>query len=111
MRKNISCIAFFTKHNNNEAKEVSIILKEKLVESGIKVIDYLLDRDFFNRINNNREIDLAFAVGGDGTTLRAFRILAHDIPVLSINAGGTRGILSEVSKNSVGFNYFLFVKW
>ena len=100
MRKKISCIAFFTKHNNNEAKEVSIILKQKLVESGIKVIDYLLDRDFFNRINNNREIDLAFAVGGDGTTLRAFRILAHDIPVLSINAGGTRGILSEVSKNS-----------
>ncbi|MER5176267.1 MAG: NAD(+)/NADH kinase [Candidatus Nitrosocosmicus sp.] len=100
MRKDIHCIAFFTKHNNNESKEVSLILKEKLIEKGIKVIDYLLNSDFFNNNNSNKEIDLAIAVGGDGTTLRAFRILAPGIPVLSINAGGTRGILSEVSKDS-----------
>ncbi len=100
MRKDIHCIAFFTKHNNNQAKEVSQILEQKLTEKGIKVIDYLVNRDFFNGNNNNKEIDLAIAVGGDGTTLRTFRILAPGIPVLSINAGGTRGILSEVSKDS-----------
>ncbi len=100
MRKDIHCIAFFTKHNNNEAKDVSRILKEKLTEKRIKVIDYLLNNDFFNNNNSIKGIDLAIAVGGDGTTLRTFRILAPGIPVLSINAGGTRGILSEVSKDS-----------
>jgi NAD+ kinase len=100
LRKDISCIAFFIKYNNNEAKEVSLILKEKLVEKGIKVIDYLINKDFFYENNNKKEIDLAIAVGGDGTTLRTFRTLTFGIPVLSINAGGTRGILSEVSKDS-----------
>jgi NAD+ kinase len=100
LRKDIRCIAFFTKYDNNEAKEVSLILKEKLVEKGIKVIDYLVNRDFFYENNNKKEIDLAIAVGGDGTTLKTFRTVACGIPVLSINAGGTRGILSEVSRDS-----------
>ena len=77
MRKNISCIAFFTKHNNNEAKEVSIILKEKLVENGIKVIDYLLIEIFLIEIIITEKLIWRIAVGGDGTTLRTFRILAH----------------------------------
>jgi len=47
------------------------------------------------------DVDLAIAIGGDGTTIKTFRTLPPDIPVLCINAGGTRGILSEVSKDSV----------
>jgi NAD+ kinase len=100
LRKDINCIAFFIKYNNAEAKEVSLILKEKLIEKGIKVIDYLINKDFFYECNDKKQIDLAIAVGGDGTTLRTFRTLSYGIPVLSINAGGTRGILSEVSKRS-----------
>jgi len=102
LRKDISCIAFFTKYNNPDSKEVSLLLKEKFQEKGIKVIDYLLHKDFFNEPNNLKEIDIAIAIGGDGTTLRTFRLLTPSIPVLSINAGGTRGILSEVSKNNAG---------
>jgi NAD+ kinase len=100
LRKNIHCIAFFTKHNNDESKEVSLKLKEKIMDNGIEVIDYFSNRDFLDKNNSKTAIDLAIAVGGDGTTLRTFRTLGPDIPVLSINAGGTRGILSEVSKDS-----------
>lgn len=115
MNKGISCIALFTKHNNSDSKKVSLILQEKCIERGIKVIDYLLNKDIFYESNNKKEIDLAIAIGGDGTTLRTFRILSPDVPVLSINAGGTRGILSEVSKDSANSiisdllngNYFL----
>jgi NAD+ kinase len=99
LRKEIGCIAFFTKYNNPDSKEVSLLLQEKFQEKGIKVIDYLLQKDFFSNPNNLDEIDIAIAIGGDG---RAFRLLTPGIPVLSINAGGTRGILSEVSKNNAG---------
>jgi NAD+ kinase len=115
LNKGINCIAFFTKHNNIDSKKVSLILQEKCIEKGIKVIDYLLNKDIFYESNNKSEIDLAIAIGGDGTTLRTFRTLCPNIPVLSINAGGTRGILSEISKDSttsiiydlLNGNYFL----
>lgn len=100
MRKDINCIALFTKRNNQESKEISMLLKDKIVEQGIEVIDYLLHGNFSNQNNREKEIDMAISIGGDGTTLKTFRTLPPGIPVLSINAGGTRGILSEVSKGS-----------
>ena len=36
-------------------------------------------------------------LGGDGTTLRAFRNLRNETPILTINVGGNRGILSEIT--------------
>lgn len=115
MNKDINCIAFFIKQDNIESKKVSLLLQKKCLEKGVKVIDYLLNKDLFYECNNKKEIDIAIAIGGDGTTLRTFRILSPDIPVLSINAGGTRGILSELSKESaisiipdlLNGNYFL----
>ena len=44
----------------------------------------------------NIKLDLAVTLGGDGTTLRVFRYLNAEIPVLTINVGGNRGILSEI---------------
>src|ERR687885_1640831 len=32
--------------------------------------------------------DLVFAIGGDGTTLRAFRTIPGNVPLFSINSGG-----------------------
>jgi len=43
------------------------------------------------------KLDLVITLGGDGTTLRTFRNLENETPVLAINAGGNRGILSEIS--------------
>ena len=44
-----------------------------------------------------KRLDLVVTLGGDGTTLRAFRQLENDTPILTINVGGNRGILSEIT--------------
>ena len=43
------------------------------------------------------KLDLVVTLGGDGTTLRVFRHLDNDTPILTINVGGNRGILSEIT--------------
>ena len=47
------------------------------------------------------KLDLVFAIGGDGTTLRAFRTIPGKVPLFSINSGGHRGILSEIDTQSI----------
>lgn len=47
------------------------------------------------------KLDLAITLGGDGTTLRTFRNLANETPILTINVGGNRGILSEITLDQV----------
>ena len=47
------------------------------------------------------KIDLAITLGGDGTTLRTFRNLENEIPLLAINVGGNRGILSEITLGEI----------
>src|SRR5690606_4338465 len=47
------------------------------------------------------KIDLVFAIGGDGTTLRAFRMVPGKVPLFSINSGGHRGILSEADASMI----------
>jgi len=71
-----------------------------LAEQGISVIDFKKEYDL-HQPELDSDVDLAIAIGGDGTTIKTFRTLPPGIPVLCINAGGTRGILSEVSKDSV----------
>ncbi len=45
----------------------------------------------------NVKLDLVVTLGGDGTTLRVFRNLANETPILTINVGGNRGILAEIT--------------
>jgi len=45
------------------------------------------------------KLDLVITLGGDGTTLRAFRNMQNETPILTINVGGNRGILSEITLN------------
>ena len=45
----------------------------------------------------NKKLDLVITLGGDGTTLRTFRHLQDETPLLGINVGGNRGILSEIT--------------
>lgn len=101
MNHKIRCVAIFTKRNNEEAKSVTSLLREKINGQGIEVIEFKKDRMDFPNSERDRYLDLAIAVGGDGTTIKAFRALPQNVPLLCINAGGTRGILSEVSKNYV----------
>ncbi|MFN3654232.1 MAG: NAD(+)/NADH kinase [Candidatus Nitrosotenuis sp.] len=46
---------------------------------------------------NGKKLDLVVTLGGDGTTLRTFRSLLNEIPLLTINVGGNRGVLSEIT--------------
>ena len=101
MNKRVRLVAFFTKRNNEESEKVSILLKGKLAEKGVDIIEFKKDKIHDANPVLETQIDLAIAIGGDGTTIKAFRTLPSDVPVLCINAGGTRGILSEVSKDSV----------
>lgn len=48
-----------------------------------------------------KEVDLIVAIGGDGTTLKAFRMMPGKVPLLSINIGGHRGILSEIDTKNL----------
>ncbi|MEW6605589.1 MAG: NAD(+)/NADH kinase [Thermoproteota archaeon] len=50
---------------------------------------------------NGVKIDLVFAIGGDGTTIRAFRMVPGKAPLFSINSGGHRGILSEADAGMI----------
>jgi NAD+ kinase len=43
------------------------------------------------------KLDLIVTLGGDGTTLRVFRNLDNETPILTINVGGNRGILAEIT--------------
>lgn len=101
MNHRIRVVAFFIKRNNEESEKVSLFLKDKMRGKGIEILEFNRDKLDNMKPMLNYKIDLAIAIGGDGTSIKAFRTLPPDVPVLCINAGGTRGILSEVSKNSV----------
>ncbi len=47
------------------------------------------------------KLDLVVTLGGDGTTLRTFRNLQNETPILTINVGGNRGILSEITLGEI----------
>ena len=47
------------------------------------------------------KLDLVITLGGDGTTLRTFRNLENETPLLAINVGGNRGILSEINLDEI----------
>lgn len=99
---NISKVGIVTKFNNQDA-----------LEAAKKIADFFRARNIvvfsINKIDQpevvsitlekirNASLDLVFSVGGDGTTLRTFRMLPNSTPVFSINIGGTRGILSEIA--------------
>src|SRR5690606_17462536 len=84
-----------------ESEKVSFILKSKLTKKGVEIIEFKKDAIHNTKYFSEKPLDFAIAIGGDGTTIKAFRTLPSEVPVLCVNAGGTRGILSEVSKDSI----------
>ena len=101
MRKHIRNAAIITKKNNQNAERISYRISDLLKKLDVKVhnISFLKNEQLDDF--NNENLDVIIAIGGDGTTLRTFRSFCNDIPVLSINAGGNRGILSESKIDSV----------
>ena len=106
MPPNIRNVAIITKIGNSEADSAAIKVATLLNMRNIKVhsvLPFIIDNATPIRPDELKDIklDLVFAIGGDGTTLRAFRTIPGKVPLFSINSGGHRGILSEIDADSI----------
>jgi NAD+ kinase len=106
MAKPIRNVAIITKINSIQAEKAASKLTKLLTSRKVNVYSMLpLVIDNSKSVSSqdlrNIELDLVFAVGGDGTTLRALRIIHYETPLFSMNVGGNRGILSEVGVDSI----------
>jgi NAD+ kinase len=98
--------AIITKIKNGSAKEAAQQIAKFLDEKRIKVFSVEpLDLNNIHLVEPtvlmNTDLDLVLAIGGDGTTLRAFRTIRKSTPVFSLNIGGTRGILAEANTKPI----------
>jgi len=109
MIKKIKAVAIITKNLNKNALDASEYISEVLSKSNIKAFCIPPFETSYKKstvdtlINDINDIDIVIALGGDGTTLRAFRFHPSNVPVFSINVGGTRGILSEIRLESIDY--------
>jgi NAD+ kinase len=71
------------------AKKSKVFTISPIVVEGTKQIETLEEL-------KKEKLDLVVTLGGDGTTLRVFRSLENEVPILTINVGGNRGILAEI---------------
>ncbi|MEM2760734.1 MAG: NAD(+)/NADH kinase [Nitrososphaerales archaeon] len=99
---NIRNVAIIRKHDSSYAADVARKTAKILQEKGATVYTispFNVEQGVtLNHINelNDKDIDLAVAVGGDGTTLRIVRAFTNSVPVFGIRGGGMRGILATI---------------
>jgi NAD+ kinase len=98
--------------SNNDAAEMADTLQMVTAFLRLRKIELILDEYCAELLPNSglrqgniedmsQECDLAIAIGGDGTMLRAARLLAeHDVPLLGINRGRL-GFLTDIPADSV----------
>lgn len=96
-------VAVVSKVGNKESEKAAIDVAKKLLAKKSKVYTISpIQVDGAKQIETLEELkkvklDLIVALGGDGTTLRIFRNLDNETPILTINVGGNRGILAEIT--------------
>lgn len=106
MAEAISSIAIMTKANSIEAEEaarriIRLVAPRKLNVYAVYPLTIEDTQSVETEDLMKLELDIVFAIGGDGTTLRAFRYIPPETPLLSVNVGGNRGILSETGISSL----------
>jgi NAD+ kinase len=106
MAPNIRNVAIITKTGSSEADSAAIKVATMLNRRKINVhsvLPFMMNNATPVSPGELRDIklDLVFAIGGDGTTLRAFRMIPGRVPLFSINSGGHRGILSDIDADSI----------
>jgi NAD+ kinase len=72
------------------ARKITVYTISPIEVEGAKKMDALEEL-------KKENLDLVITLGGDGTTLRVFRNLENETPILTINVGGNRGILAEIT--------------
>jgi NAD+ kinase len=106
MALNIRNVAIITKMGSSEADsaatKVATLLNRRKINVH-SVLPFIIEGATPISPSELRDIklDLVFAIGGDGTTLRAFRMIPGSVPLFSINSGGHRGILSDIDTGSI----------
>ena len=100
-------VAVVSKFGNKEAEEAAIKVAKKFLAKKATVftispvsVQNCKKIETVNELKKEK-LDLVVTLGGDGTTLRVFRNLENEIPILTINVGGTRGILSEITLDQI----------
>jgi NAD+ kinase len=106
MAPNIRNVAIITKIGSSEAYSAAIKVATLLNRRKINVhsvLPFIIEDATPISPSELKHIrlDLVFAIGGDGTTLRAFRMIPGRVPLFSINSGGHRGILSDIDAASI----------
>ncbi|MGH9911096.1 MAG: NAD(+)/NADH kinase, partial [Nitrososphaeraceae archaeon] len=106
MSEDIHRVAIATKLNSKEAQETAQVIVKILGSCNISSYSILplslqgsipVSYSDLGKAN----IDIAIAIGGDGTTLRACRGVPPNTPILPMNIGGNRGILSEIGADMI----------
>ena len=98
-------VAIVSKFGSKISEDAAVVITKKLVDNNSKVITISpVQVSGAQQVESLEELskmklDLVITLGGDGTTLRAFRNLQNETPILTINVGGNRGILSEITLN------------
>ncbi len=100
-------VAVVSKVGSKESEEAAIRVAKKFLKSKSRVftiapvlVTGATKVDSLDELRGEN-LDLVITLGGDGTTLRAFRQLENDAPILTINVGGNRGILSEITLDKI----------
>ncbi len=104
--KNISTIGIFSKNSDDRVKTTLTTLYDFLIAEKFTVITeenaaHYLKTDAIDPETFCNSIDLAIVVGGDGTLLKAGRLLADkSVPVIGINLGRL-GFLVDITPDEI----------
>ncbi len=106
MPKDIHGVAIVTKLNSKEAQETAQVIVKILSSRNISsytILPLTVERSIPVSYSDleKTNIDIAIAIGGDGTTLRACRGMPPNTSILPMNIGGNRGILSEIGADMI----------
>ena len=99
----LKTVAIVSKVGSKESEETARDVARKFLAKKSKVytiapieVEGAVKMDSLQELKKEK-LDLVVTLGGDGTTLRVFRHLDNDTPILTINVGGNRGILAEIT--------------
>ncbi|MDO7727595.1 MAG: NAD(+)/NADH kinase, partial [Nitrosopumilus sp.] len=100
-------VAVVSKVGNKDSEKAAVDVAKKLLAKKATVytispvsVEGAKQMEELEEIQNVK-LDLVVTLGGDGTTLRVFRNLENETPILTINVGGNRGILAEITIDEI----------
>ena len=104
----LSKVAIVSKVGSKDSEEAAVKVAKKFLKNKNTTVFTISPVSVANTTKvdsldelKKERLDLVVTLGGDGTTLRAFRQLENDTPILTINVGGNRGILAEITLDEI----------